>query len=73
MIETVEAEDSGYRFMPGVSQYSCGIAALAGFTIERVRFANPVPLTTPVPPTCWQKQKWVLDEMEYRMGAFGGT
>jgi hypothetical protein len=44
MIKTVEAEDSGYRFMPGVSQYSCGIAALAGFTIERVRFADPVPL-----------------------------
>jgi hypothetical protein len=30
--------------MPGVSQYSCGIAALPGFTIERVRFADPVPL-----------------------------
>jgi hypothetical protein len=44
MIETVEAHNSGYRFMPGVSQYSCGIAALAGFTIERVRFADPVPL-----------------------------
>ena len=41
---TVEAPDSGYRFMPGVSQYSCGIGALPGFTIERVRFANPVPL-----------------------------
>src|SRR5216683_663144 len=46
MIETVEAQNSGYRFMPGVSQYSCGIAALAGFTIERVRFADPVPLRT---------------------------
>ena len=40
MIKTVEASDSGYRFMPGVSQYSCGIAALEGFTIERVRFAK---------------------------------
>ena len=30
--------------MPGVSQYSCGIAALPGFAIERVRFADPVPL-----------------------------
>ena len=30
MIKTVEAPGSGYRFMPGVSQYSCGIAALAG-------------------------------------------
>jgi hypothetical protein len=44
MIKTVEAPNSGYRFMPGVSQYSCGIAALPGFTIERVRFADPVPL-----------------------------
>ena len=44
MITSVEAPDSGYRFMTGVSQYSCGIAALEDFTIERVRFANPVPL-----------------------------
>src|ERR1700682_883346 len=46
MIQTVEAANSGFRFMPGVSQYSCGIAALPGFTIERVRFADPVPLKT---------------------------
>lgn len=44
MISTVEAPNSGYRFMPGVSQYSCGIAALPGFSIERVRFTDPVPL-----------------------------
>ncbi|WP_375313835.1 hypothetical protein WHZ77_11900 [Bradyrhizobium sp. A5] len=44
MISTVETPNSGYRFMPGVSQYSCGIAALPGFSIERVRFAEPVPL-----------------------------
>jgi hypothetical protein len=44
MITTFEAQNSGYRFMPGVSQYSCGIGALPGFTIERVRFADPVPL-----------------------------
>jgi len=44
MIETVEAPNSGYRFMPGVSQYSAGVAALPGFAIERVRFAKPVPL-----------------------------
>jgi hypothetical protein len=44
MIKTIEAPNSGYRFMPGVSQYSCGIAALPGFTIERVSFADPVPL-----------------------------
>src|SRR3979411_3029610 len=44
MCETIEAANSGYRFMPGVSQYSCGIAALPGFTIERIRFSNVVPL-----------------------------
>ena len=30
--------------MPGVSQYSAGVAALPGFTLERVRFTKPVPL-----------------------------
>jgi hypothetical protein len=44
MITTIEVQDGGYRFMPGVSQYSCGIAALPDYTIERVRFADPVPL-----------------------------
>jgi hypothetical protein len=44
MIETIEAENAGYRFMPGVSQYSCGIGALPDFTIERVRFSKVVPL-----------------------------
>jgi hypothetical protein len=44
MIQTVEAPAGGYRFMPGVSQYSCGIGALPGYAIERVRFAEPVPL-----------------------------
>lgn len=44
MNKTVEAPNGGYRFMPGVSQYSAGVAALPGFALERVRFANPVPL-----------------------------
>ncbi|MDP1911342.1 MAG: hypothetical protein Q8K85_23835, partial [Hyphomicrobium sp.] len=44
MIETVEAADGGYRFMPGVSQYSAGVAALPGFNLERVRFTRPVPM-----------------------------
>jgi hypothetical protein len=44
MIKTIEADNGGYRFMPGVSQYSCGVVALAGFTIERVRFSKVVPL-----------------------------
>jgi hypothetical protein len=34
----------GYRYIPGPFQYSAGVAALPGYTIERVRFANPVPL-----------------------------
>ncbi|MFA6313598.1 MAG: hypothetical protein WCV99_20675 [Sterolibacterium sp.] len=33
-----------YRFIPGVFQYSAGVAAEAGFRIERVRFLKPVPL-----------------------------
>jgi hypothetical protein len=44
MIETVETAKGGYKFMPGVSQYSAGVAALPGFTLERVRFSKPVPL-----------------------------
>jgi hypothetical protein len=34
----------GYRFIHGVFQYSCGVAALPGFRIVRVRFQTPVPL-----------------------------
>jgi hypothetical protein len=33
-----------YRFIPAVFQYSSGVAASAGFEIERVRFDRPVPL-----------------------------
>lgn len=33
-----------YDFMPGVSQYSCGVGARAGFALERVRFSRPVPM-----------------------------
>lgn len=44
MIETVEAPNSGYRYMPGVFQYSCGVGALPGFALERVRFSKVVPL-----------------------------
>lgn len=33
-----------YTTMPGVFQYSCGVAALPGSRIERVRFTTPVPL-----------------------------
>ncbi|SJZ43694.1 hypothetical protein SAMN02745126_01054 [Enhydrobacter aerosaccus] len=44
MIKTVDMTAGGYTFMPGVSQYSCGVAALPGFTIERVRFSEVVPM-----------------------------
>jgi hypothetical protein len=34
----------GYRFIPGVFQYSAGVAAEPGYRIERVTFRNPIPL-----------------------------
>ena len=34
----------GYRYIPGVFQYSGGVAAEPGYRIERVRFQTPVPL-----------------------------
>ena len=34
----------GYRYIPGVFQYSGGVVAEPGFAIERVRFHRPVPL-----------------------------
>lgn len=34
----------GYRFIPAVFQYSGGVAAEAGFQVERVTFRRPVPL-----------------------------
>jgi hypothetical protein len=34
----------GFRYVNGVFQYSCGVAALPGFEIERVRFFRPMPL-----------------------------
>ena len=34
----------GYSYIPGVFQYSAGVAALPGFRIERMCFSRPVPL-----------------------------
>ena len=34
----------GYRYIPGVFQYSAGVAACSGHRIERVTFRRPVPL-----------------------------
>jgi hypothetical protein len=42
MSGTVDRE--GYRYIPGPFQYSAGVAALPGYAIERVCFANPVPV-----------------------------
>ena len=42
MSETIERDT--YRFIPGPFQYSAGVAAKPGFAVERLRFANPVPL-----------------------------
>jgi len=37
-------EEGGYRFVPGVMQYSAGVAALPGYEIVRYRFRRPVAL-----------------------------
>lgn len=44
MTNAVAVPEGGYRFIPGVYQYSAGVAAEPGYTLERVRFAEPVPL-----------------------------
>lgn len=43
-METVTFAPGGYRYVPGVFQYSAGVAALPGHEIVRVRFREPVPL-----------------------------
>jgi hypothetical protein len=43
MSDTIDR--AGYRYIPGPFQYSAGVAALPGYAIQRVRFANPIPLT----------------------------
>lgn len=44
MAETVVFEAGGYRYLRHAFQYSGGVIALPGFTIERARFASPVTL-----------------------------
>ncbi len=41
---TIPVPEGGYRFIPGVYQYSAGVAALPGYALERVRFPDVVPL-----------------------------
>jgi hypothetical protein len=42
----VDFLEGHYRYLPGVAQYSGGVRAAPGYRIERVRFADPVPLAT---------------------------
>lgn len=43
-MSTSDFRAGGYRYIPGVFQYSAGVAPLDGFRIERVTFRRPVPL-----------------------------
>lgn len=44
MVKSALFEAGGYRYARGPFQYSCGVAAEPGFSIERVRFSRPLPL-----------------------------
>lgn len=44
MSTRLEFPDGGFAFLKGVFPYSQGVAALPGHAIERVRFAQPVPI-----------------------------
>ena len=45
MNELTQASGGGYRYLPGVFQYSAAVIADAEFEIERARFRQPVPLS----------------------------
>jgi len=45
MAEVVAFEAGGYRYIKAVFQYSGGVAAEAGYEIERARMAQPLPLS----------------------------
>ncbi|MGJ7606415.1 2-amino-5-chloromuconate deaminase CnbZ [Variovorax sp. LT1R20] len=55
----------GYRFIPGVQQYSAGVAAEPGFRIERVRFQEPLPLKQG-----FQRIREILEEASRPLAAF---
>lgn len=44
MLLTTDFEAGGYRYVPGVFQYSGGVSALPGHRLVRVRFSTPLPL-----------------------------
>jgi hypothetical protein len=45
MPNLVSFAPGGYRYIPAVFQYSGGVIAEPGFTIERVTLAKPIPLS----------------------------
>lgn len=45
-MQTAPMISGNYDFIPGVMQYSAGVAAMAGYRIERVCFSKPVPLVS---------------------------
>src|SRR5258707_2972319 len=44
MVDVIDFPSGGYRFIKGVFPYSAGVAALPGYRIERLRFAEPLAL-----------------------------
>jgi len=44
MTEAIAFTPGNYRYMRGVRQYSCGVAADPGYRLERARFSRPLPL-----------------------------
>lgn len=44
-MSSIDFLPGGYRFIPGVFQYSAGVVALAGFGMRRIQFQRPVPLS----------------------------
>jgi hypothetical protein len=45
MTEPIPFPDGGYAFLEGGFPFSQGVRALDGYTVERARFARPIPLT----------------------------
>lgn len=43
-MSTADFQPGGYRFVPGVFQYSAGVAALPGYGMRRIQFRHPLPL-----------------------------
>jgi hypothetical protein len=41
-VSTIAFPSGGYRYVPGVFQYSAGVTAMPGFRLRRVRFRRPV-------------------------------